>query len=322
MIRSLLSTALALCIAGLIGSETRAQIYPVRPIRIIVPFPAGGPVDVMARLISQKLSANLGPVIVDNRPGGGGTIAIKATAAAEADGYTLLYSGPMVLSVAVSISKTFEADPIKPFAPVALVSSVPFVLIVAPSVPAKTVPELIAYAKANPGKLNFGAPIGATPMLVGALFRLRTGIDFVTVPYRGAANTMTDMLTGQIDMAFEPTSVVIAHLQEAKTRPLAVTGNARSPELPLLPTMIESGIAGFQALSWTGLVAPNGTPPEIVARLNRAVNDALATDDMMLALKKLGADPGGGTPQEFGTLLAGEAPKWIEVVRAAGLAID
>jgi tripartite-type tricarboxylate transporter receptor subunit TctC len=206
--------------------------------------------------------------------------------------------------------------------PVALISSTPFVLIVAPRLPVTTVAELIAYARTNPGKLNFGAPAGATPLLVGELFKLRAGIAFTTVPYRGAANTMNDMLSGQIDMVIEPTSVSLAHIHEGKIRPLAVTGRTRSAELPALPTMAESGVPGVVAVSWTGVTGPPGLPAEITGRVNRAINAALAADDMKLALSKLGSDPLGGSAQDFAALLAEESPRWLEVVRAAGLKFD
>ena len=310
----------------------QAQSYPTRPIKLIVPFPPGGPIDIMARLIGEKLSSLVGQVIIENRPGGGGTVGFKAAVNADPDGHTLLYNGLMALSVIPALSKSFEhksfehksfeQEASKGFAPVALVSSVPFVLIVAPRVPATTVQELISYARANPGKLNFGAPVGATPQLVGEMFKRKAGIDFTTIPYKGAATTMTDMLSGQIDMAFEPTSVVLAHIDDAKTRPLAVTSARRSPYLPDLPTMIESGVPDVVALSQTGIVAPAGTPPAIVARLNGAINAALRSEDMRLALRKLGGESVGGSPQDFAAVLAQEAPRWIEMVQASGLKID
>jgi tripartite-type tricarboxylate transporter receptor subunit TctC len=299
-----------------------AQSYPTRPIKLIVPFPPGGPIDVMARLVAEKLTSQVGPVIIENRPGGGGTVGFKAAANADPDGYTLLYNGLMALSVIPALSRSFEQEAGKGFVPVALVSSVPFVPIVAPRVPAKTVQELVDYAKANPGKLNFGAPVGATPQLVGEMFKRKAGIEFVTIPYKGAANTMTDMLSGQIDMAFEPTSVVLAHISEATTRPLAVTSATRSPYLPDLPTMIESGVPGVVASSWTGVVAPAGTPPDIVARLNAGINAALTSPDMLLALRRLGGEPAGGSPRDFAAVLAQEGPKWIEMVQSSGLKID
>lgn len=316
----------AAAIAGLVvalATPAPAQDrYPSRPIRIIVPFPAGGPIDVMARLVGQKLSPTLGQIIIENRPGGGSTIGLKAAVTAEPDGHTLLYGGLMTLSVLPTMSKALDIDPANGFAPIAAVSGTPFVLIVPPHVSARTVQELIAYARANPGKVNFGAPAGATPIMVGELFKLRTGIDIVTVPYRGAANVMTDMLAGQIDMSFEPTSITLAHVRDGKVRPLAVTGASRSSELPDVPTMLESGVSDMVAVSWTGLIAPPRTPPAVVARLNRDVNAALKSEDMIRALQKLGASPLGGTPQDFRNLLAEESPKWLAVVKSSGMKID
>ena len=319
----ILLALLALAVATLHDGAASAQTtYPSRPIKLIVPFPAGGPIDVMARLLSQKLSATFGTVIVENRPGGGGTVGLKAVAAAEPDGYTFLFGGTITLSVVPAVMTAPEGEQIRRMTPVALISSTPFVLIVAPRLPVTTVAELIAYARANPGKLNFGAPAGATPLLVGELFKLRAGIAFTTVPYRGAANTMNDMLSGQIDMVIEPTSVSLAHVHEGKIRPLAVTSRTRSAELPALPTMAESGVPGVIAVSWTGVLGPPGLPAEITARINRAINAALAAEDMKLALSKLGSEPLGGSAQDFAALLAEESPRWLEVVRAAGLKFD
>ncbi|MEA2986597.1 MAG: hypothetical protein QOD94_2851 [Alphaproteobacteria bacterium] len=321
MAQSVMPALIGLCMA-LAAAPVQAQTYPSRPIKLIVPFPAGGPIDVMARLIGQKLSSSFGTVVVENRPGGGSTVGLKAVAAADPDGYTFLFGGTMTLSVFPPLFRGSEGDAIRAMTPISLVSSTPFVLVVAPRVPATTVPELIGYAKANPGKLNFGAPAGATPLLVGELFKMKAGISFTTIPYRGAATTMNDMLTGQIDMALEPTSVTLAHVADGKIRPLAVTSATRNSELPMLPTMAESGVSGVVAVSWTGVSGPFGTPPEIVAKLNRAINDALASNDMKAALRKLGGDPLGGSPQDFAAFLAQESSKWVEVVHASGLKID
>ncbi|MEA2990502.1 MAG: hypothetical protein QOG83_3213, partial [Alphaproteobacteria bacterium] len=304
MLRILLA---ALTLAAATLQPASAQPYPNRPIKLIVPFPPGGPIDVMARLLGQKLSSSFGTVIIENRPGGGSTVGLKAVATAEPDGYTFLFGGTMTMSVIPPLFSGPEGDAIRRMMPVALVSATPFVLIVAPRVPAKTVQELVTFARANPGKLNFGAPAGATPLLVGELFKIKAGINFTTIPYRGAATTMNDMLTGQIDLAIEPTSVTLAHVHEGKIRPLAVTGSQRSPELPVLPTMAESGVPGVVALSWTGVAGPAGMSAEVVARFNRAINDALRSEDMRAALRKLGSDPLGGSPQEFAAYLAEEA---------------
>jgi len=319
--QSLLAALIGFAMA-LGAAPAQAQTYPNRPIKLIVPFPAGGPIDVMARLVAQKLSSSFAPMVVENRPGGGSTVGLKSVAAAEPDGYTFLFGGTMTMSVFPPLFSGPEGNAIRAMTPVSLISSTPFVLIVAPRVPATTVQELVAYAKANPGKLNFGAPAGATPLLVGELFKMKAGINVTTIPYRGAAATMNDMLTRQIDMAVEPTSVTLAHVAEGTIRPLAVTSVARNSELPALPTMGESGVPGVVAVSWTGVAGPPGTPSDVVAKLNRAINDALKSDDMKAALRKLGADPLGGSPQDFAAFLVQEAPKWVEVVKASGLKID
>jgi tripartite-type tricarboxylate transporter receptor subunit TctC len=321
MIRILFAALVAIS-AVTCAAPAGAQSYPNRPIKLIVPFPPGGPIDVQARLVSQKLSATLGTVIVENRPGGGSTVGLKAVATAEPDGYTFLFGGTMTMSAIPPLFSGPEAGIIKAMVPITLVSATPFVLIVAPRVPAKTIAELITYAKANPGKLNFGAPAGATPLLVGELFKMKAGVNITTIPYRGAATTMNDMISGQIDMAMEPTSVTLAHIHEGKIRALAVTSRARSPELPDLPTMLESGVPGVVAVSWTGISAPAGTPADIVAKINRAINDGLKSQDMALSLRKLGSEVLGGSPQDFAALLAEEGPKWVEVVKSSGIKID
>ena len=246
-----------LLLAGLIalGSPVAGfanpQSYPDRPIRLIVPFPPGGPTDYVARLVAQHVSAKLGQVVLDNRPGAGGTIASKAVANAEPDGYTLLYGSSATLGIAPALYKNVEYDPIKSFAPVALVSRVPFVLGVAAAVPANTLGEFIAYAKANPGKLNFGATIGTPPHLVGELFKFTTGVDILYVPYKGAAQAMTDLLAGQMHLTIEGATTLLAHIQSGKVRPLAVMSPQRIPALPDVPTMLESGYSGFPSASWT-----------------------------------------------------------------------
>jgi tripartite-type tricarboxylate transporter receptor subunit TctC len=314
--------AVLLFLAASLPGPAGAQPYPNRPIKLIVPFPPGGPVDVMARLVAQRLSQSLAPIIIDNRPGAGGTIGAKSAAGAEPDGYTLLFGSSTTLAASPALYKNLGYDPIASFTPVAMISSVPFALVVAPTFPARTTQELVAYAKRNPGKLNFGAPTGTLPHLTAEMFRSAAAIDIVHIPYRGAANAITDMLTGQIDMAFEPTSVLLGHISDGKMRALAVTGATRSTELADVPTMIESGFPGFISLSWSGIVAPAGTPADIVRTLNAAVNAALGAADARASLAKLGAEPKAGTTEEFAALLATEAPKWAAVVKAAGIKIE
>ena len=322
MMRALgIVTALLAALAGA-ATPAAAQSYPSRPIKLITPFTPGGPVDVMARLVADRLSQNLGTVVVDNRPGAGGTIGSRFAAAAEPDGYTLLLGTSTTLAASPALYRNIGYDPIRSFTPVAMVASVPLGLVVAPTVPAKTVGELIAYAKQHPGKLNYGAPTGVLPHLTAEMFKHAAGVDIVHVPYRGAATAINDLLSGQIDLAFEPYSVLLGHIHEGRVRALAVTGATRSAELPDTPTMIESGLAGFISVSWSGVVAPTGTPVEFVAKLNAAVNAGLAAPDTQTRLARLGAAPMTGTPAEFGALIAAETPKWAAVVKAAGIRIE
>jgi tripartite-type tricarboxylate transporter receptor subunit TctC len=315
-------TLLTAAFAASIVAVAHAQPYPSRPIKMIVPFPPGGPVDVMARVVVQRLSMSLGQVVVDNRPGAGGTLGSRAAAMAEPDGYTLLFGSSTTLAAAPSLYHNPGYDPLKSFVPVGMISSVPFVLAVAPHLNAHTIAELVVLAKANPGKLNFGAPTGTLPHLTGEMFKLRAGIDIVHIPYKGAASAITDMLSGQMDMAFEPISVMVGHVREGKVIPLAVTGATRSPELPDVPTMIESGYSGFVSMSWTGVVAPAGTPPDVVAKINRAINESFRSKEAAESLARLGAEPNFGTPESFGATIATEIPKWAETIRAAGIRLD
>jgi tripartite-type tricarboxylate transporter receptor subunit TctC len=312
----------ALLLAAATALPAQAQPYPNRPIRLIVPFPPGGPVDVMARVVVQRLAVGLGQVIIDNRPGAGGTVGSRAAAMAEPDGYTLLFGSSTTLAAGPALYRNLGYDPMKSFVPVGMISSVPFVLAVAPHVPARTLADLVAYAKANPGKVNFGAPTGTLPHLTGEMLKMRAGIDIVHIPYKGAATAITDVLSGQMDMAFEPISVMVGHVRDGKVIALVVTGATRSPELPDVPTMIESGYPGFVSMSWTGIVAPAGTPPEVVAKLNRAVIDSFRSKEASESLARLGAEPNFGTPESFGAMIAAEIPKWAETVRAAGVRLD
>jgi tripartite-type tricarboxylate transporter receptor subunit TctC len=314
----------ALAALGMLTTPVGAETYPTRPIKLIVPFPPGGPVDVMARVVVQRLSTSLGQVIIDNRPGADGTLGSRSAAMAEPDGYTLLFGSSTTLAAGPALYRNPGYDPVKSFVPVGMISSVPFVLAVAPHLPTRTVAELVAYAKANPAKLNFGAPTGTLPHLTGEMLKTRAGIDIVHTPYKGAATAITDVLAGQMDMAFEPISVMVGHVREAtcKVIPLAVTGATRSPELPNVPTIIESGYPGFVSMSWTGIVAPAGTSPEIVAKINRAVVDSFRSKEAAETLARLGAEPNFGTPESFGTTIAAEIPKWAEIVRAASVRLD
>src|SRR5262249_34410353 len=299
-----------------------AETYPARTVKLIVPFPPGGPIDVMARFIAQRLAPSLGQMVIENRPGAGGTIGAKAAAAMPPDGYSLLVASSTTHASGPALYKNIGYDPVTSFTPIALVASAPFVLVVAPRLPITNVGELIAYAKAHPGKLNFGAPVGTLPHLTGEWFKIATGADIVTIPYKGAASSITDMLAGQIDLTFEPTSVLLAHIHDNKVRPLAITGAARNAELPDVPTMVETGLPGFVSVSWTGIVAPAGVPPEIVTKLNATIVANLASAEAKASLAKLGAEARTGTPQAFAAFIADEAQRWAGIVRSAGVKLD
>jgi len=306
-----------------LAAPAQAQSYPNRPIRLIAPFPAGGPVDVMARLVAQQLSASLGQqMIVDNRPGAGGTLAGREAARAEPDGYTLLFASAAPTAIGPALFKNIGYDPIKSFAPVAFVSSVPYVMVAGPKTPAKTVQDTIAYAKANPGKLNFGVPNGAPPHMLAGWFKSLTGTDIVVVPYKGAAFVITDLIGGQIDLGFETTSVTLTHVHEGKIRPLGVATRARLPDLAQVPTMIESGVADFVASSWTGVLAPAGTPPEIVRTLNAAINEGINSPALRTRFKQLAAEARPGSPEDFGAFIAAEAPKWSAMAKLSAVTAE
>jgi len=304
----------------LTGLPAHAQDrYPSRPIKLLVPFPAGGPVDVMGRLVAQHLSTTLGQqMIVENRPGAGSTIAGKAITVAEPDGYTLLVGSAATYAIGPTLYPNAGYDP-NTFTPIAFVSSVPYVMITRPQATQRTVPELIAYAKANPGKLNFGIPNGAPPHMLAAWFRNLTATNIVIVPYRGASLVLTDMIGGQVDLGFETTSVTFTHVREGKVRALGVATTSRLPELPDVPTMIEGGVPDFVASSWTGIVAPPGTPRAIVDKLNAEINVGLKTPLMQERFKQLGAIANPGTPEDFAAFIAKEQPKWVNMVKLSGV---
>jgi tripartite-type tricarboxylate transporter receptor subunit TctC len=307
---------------------TSAQIaaaeesYPSRAIRMIVPFPPGGPTDVMGRLISQALSDQLRQqVYVDNRPGAGSTLAGKIAANAEPDGYTLLLGSAATLAIGPTLYRDVEYDP-KSFVPVALVAQLPYVMVASPKAPVASVSELIAYARAHPGKLNFGVPNGAPPHMLAAWFKSLTDIDVVLVTYRGGANVLSDLLGGQIDLAVEAASTLLPQLHDGKLRPLGTPSPQRLADLPDVPTMAECGLPEFMASSWTGIIAPQGTPQGIVDKLNRATNAALALPATQAKLKAIGAAAMFGSSADFADFLVGELPKWTTMAKLSGAAAD
>ena len=263
--RVLLSVAVAFGIG--IATNVRAQSYPDKPIKLVVPFPPGGPIDTMARLVAQGMSSNLGQqVIVENRPGAGSTIGSKAVASADPDGYTLLFGSSGSLGVAPALYANLGLDPLKSFAPVASVSLLPHVVVVPASVPAKTVQEFVAYAKANPGKLNFGAGLGTPPHLLGALFKSKAGIDITYVPYKGAAQSVTDMLGGQTHFTIDGMLILMPHIKAGKLRALAVGAPAALARAARGADHDGKRLPDFTIDAWTGVVAPAGTPPQIIER--------------------------------------------------------
>ena len=301
--------------------QSLAEPYPTRPIRIIVPTPAGGPVDVIARLVGNYLTQTIGqPVVVDNRPGAGNTLGSKEAAQAEPDGYTLLYSSASGLVFAPMLQKNAGYDPITSYDPIALVAQSSTILVVHPSLPVKSVAELVAYAKANPGKVNFSSGgIGVLPHLIGEWFKSRAGIDIVHVPYRGGGPSINDLVGGQVQMTFEGTSVLLPLIESGKLRALAVTSAKRLPQLPDVPTMTESGFPGFVSTSWTGLLAPAHTPSAVIDKLNAQINEGLKTPELRAALARVSNEPVGGTPQDFANMIKGDIDKWAPVVQALGL---
>jgi tripartite-type tricarboxylate transporter receptor subunit TctC len=310
--------AIALCALGFLAHPSAAQDYPNRPIKVIVPTPPGGPVDVAARVVTNYLAGALKQsVIVDNRPGAGNTIGSKEAARAEPDGYTLLYSAVSGLILAPMLQKDAGYDPVTSFTPIAAVGSGSLILVVHPSVPAKSVAELVAYAKANPGKINFSSGgIGVLPHLTGEMFKAAAQINIVHVPYRGGAPSIQDVVAGNVQMTFEGTGVLAQLIRDGKLRALATPSSKRIPEFLELPTMIESGYPNVVSMSWTGLLAPAGTPDAIVNKLNAQINAGLKSGELKAALAKISAEPIGGSPADFATLIKSDLARWGPVVKS------
>jgi len=296
-----------------------AQAYPARPVRIIVPVPPGGALDILARLIGQWLTEHMGqPFLVENRPGAGTNIGIEAAVRAPADGYTLLLI-PGSVTVNATLNEKLPFNFIRDIAPVAMVSQLPLVMEVNLAVPAKTVPEFIAYAKANPGKISMASSGVGTPQhITGELFKLMTGIEMLHVPYRGGAPALTDLLGGQVQVMFSPLPESISTIRAGKVRALAVTTAARVPALSEVPTVGET-VPGFESSTWQGIGVPANTPPEIIARLNSEINAALADAKIKERLMDLGSVPTPMSPAEFKTLIVADTAKWAKVIREANI---
>ena len=308
-------------LAALFGfsGPAAAEHYPNRLIKMVVPFPPGGPIDTMARLVAHELASRLGQeVIVENRPGAGSTLATKAVASTEADGYTLLFGSSGSLAVAPALYAKLNIEPLKLFAPVASVSLLPHVFVVSPSVPAKTVQEFVAYAKANPGKLNYGAGLGTPPHLLSTLLKVKAGIDVTYIPYKGSAASITDLLAGQTHFTIDGLVGLYPLIKEGKVRALGIARAQRWPALPEVPTLVESGYPDFTVDAWTGVVAPAGTPADVVDTLNRAINAGLQSPEMKDNLARFSAIAKPGTPQDFAAFIGSELPKWAALVKLSG----
>lgn len=311
----LLSVALALA-----ATSSFAQLYPAKPIRLIVTFATGGGTDLAARTVAPKISEALGQsIVIENRAGANGAVGADAVAKAPPDGYTLMVGAAGTLAVAPHLGK-LPFDTFRDFAPISLLATSPFVVTVNPSVKAETMRELIALAKANPGKLTFGSSgTGGAPQLATELFKSMASIDMLHVPYKGLGPAIADLLGGQIQLIFADVGLVTAHLKGGKLRGLAVTGSNRSAAVPDLPTVAEAGVPGYAAGTWYGLFAPAGTPSAIVSRLSEETRKALAHPDVRASLAAQGVDPAGNTPEQFAAFVRDEHAKWGKVIRDAGI---
>lgn len=313
--------ALALAVAATSAVAHAADEYPTKPVRVVVAFTAGGTTDMLARSVSQHLSQKLKQsFVIDNRPGAGGNIGTEFVVRSPADGYTLLVDSVGPIAINQTLYKRLNYDPLKDLVPVVQIADVPNVLVVHPSLPVKNFDEFVAYAKANPGKLNYSSTgVGTSSHLSGFMLTERIGAPATHIPYKGA-DALNDLLTGRVQFMFATIPSVISHIQAGKLRAIAVSSARRSRSLPDLPTVAEKGFPGFEAGSWFGIFAPRGTPPAVIAKVNQAVNEALPS--LQAQMIREGADPVGGTPEQFGKFTQKEYLKWKEVVRASGASVD
>lgn len=327
-IRMLFCRALAASLGGALVSaamSVEAQpAYPSKPIRYIVPYPPGGPLDIVARGLAQKVGPSLGQqVIVDNRPGAGGNIGADAVAKAPADGYTILMGAVATHAINPHLYRKLPYDPIRDFTPIALVTQVPNVLVVHPALPVKQVSDLIALARAKPGALSFGSgSTGSAGHLAGELFKVLAKVDMVHIPYKGAAPAVADLLGGQIHLMFDNLASALPHVKAGRLRAVAITTQERAAQVPELPTVAASGLAGFDVSTWFGVFGPAGLPQSILDRLHAEFADALKQPDVRAQLTALGAEPANLSPQAFGAFVKRELAKYETVVRASGARVD
>jgi tripartite-type tricarboxylate transporter receptor subunit TctC len=316
--RHIAAALAALAMAGGCVELAQAQSYPSRVIKLVVPFTPGSPNDVMARLLTQHLPARLGQaIVVDNKPGGGTVIGTKAAASAESDGYTLLFiSSALVTDPAM---KGIAYDPFKDFTPVAAVTTSAWLITVSPALPVKTMAEFVAYTKQHPGTVNFAATQGTAAMLVAERFKQLSTADMLIIPYKGGAAALPDFLGGRIQVLNPTPSTSLPLIRDGKMRALMITSPGRSAELPDVPTAREVGLPALTLEFWAGMLAPAGTPPDIVGKLNAAINETLRSDEMKAAMTKLGFDAKIGSPQDFAKFIAEETPRWTEIAKATGV---
>jgi tripartite-type tricarboxylate transporter receptor subunit TctC len=314
------------CTAGWLacaGGQAAAQAFPERPIHLIVPSAPGGPTDVPARIVSQFLPKLGQPAVVENRAGAGGAIGARFVAAAPADGYTLLVGNTSVFAVFPAVSASAGYDPSKNFAPIAKLTESYQILVVPASSPFRTLRELINFAKQNPGKLNFAhTGIGGLPHLTVELLKARAGIDVVGVPYKSGGESLTAVLAGEVDATIEGITILLPHIRAGKLRALAVTSRERTPLAPDLPTMIEAGVPDYEVTTFNGIAAPAGTPADVVAKLNAAINDGMQAADTQERLAKLGAIARVNTPAEFAAFISAEHAKWSALARSANIKVE
>jgi tripartite-type tricarboxylate transporter receptor subunit TctC len=303
---------------------TQAADYPVRPVTLAVAFTPGGPSDVLSRIVGKKLEQLLGqPFIIENRPGAGGNVAAEQVARAPADGHTLLMGNNSILATNAALYKKVNFDPEADFAPISLIGSQANILVVNPQLPVRTMAELIAHAKANPGKVNYASSgHGAAAHLAAELFKAEAKIDIVHVPYKGAAPALQDVIAGHVQMMFATAASVVPHIQSGQVRALAVTTLKRTAVFPELATVDELSLKGFDATTWHGLVAPSRTPKEVIGTLHRATAAALADAAVRKSLGELGVDIVGNTPQEFAAYIKAEIPRWTAIVKASGATLE
>ncbi|MDB5809189.1 MAG: protein bugT-like protein [Betaproteobacteria bacterium] len=317
--------ALAVCAGAVLSPHlASAQAYPTKPVRVLTPFPAGAGVDIVARMIGAPLAETWGqPVVVDNRPGAGGTIANELAARAPPDGHTLLLGNVSTLAMAPSLYKKINFDPVRSFAPITIVNTSTNILVVHPGVAATTTQALIALAKAKPGQINYAsAGSGTSPHLAAELFKSMAGINLVHVPYKGSPQALTDLLGGQTQVMFASLVSAISHVRQNRLRAIGMTALHRSSALPDVPTISESGLRGYDVSMWMGVVGPAGTPPAIVAQLNRQIAAVLQAPDVRERLAVQGLEAASDTPAEFGAYIASEVRKWSAVIKQAGVVAD